>query len=223
VTGGLDGEALLIARWHRDIDVLRIGGDAVDRSRGSPDVATDDADRRAVVVHDLGDVRRDDVLVAGRCHLERGGQICPQLKTVHPTLGVAMGHLLVDDAAARSHPLDIAGGDGPLVAKAVAMIDGTRQNISDRLDSPMGVPGETGQVVLRPLIAKVVEQQKRVEILGLAKSKGPLQVHPGTLDGRFCLYQTLYRSYGHRYLLAVCLPSDRPCAESTCPPVLAPW
>jgi hypothetical protein len=49
------------------------------------------------------------------------------------------------------------------------------------------VPGEACQVILWVIVAEIVEQKKRIEIPGFAKTEGALQLDAGTLDGRLRL------------------------------------
>jgi hypothetical protein len=44
------------------------------------------------------------------------------------------------------------------------------------------MPGESGQVIVRVFIAKVVQQQEGIEIFRFAEPKGALQLHPGAFD-----------------------------------------
>ena len=97
---------------------------------------------------------------------------------------VALGHLLVDDAAAGGHPLHVAGGDDAAVAQAVAVLDVAAQHVGDGLDAAVRMPGEALQVLVRLVRAEVVEQQERIEQLRLAEAEGPVEVHAGPLDGR---------------------------------------
>ena len=53
---GLDLERLALAGRHRDVEVARVGGDAVDGAAPTPELAADDPHHRAVVVDDLGDL-----------------------------------------------------------------------------------------------------------------------------------------------------------------------
>jgi hypothetical protein len=62
---------------------------------------------------------------------------------VHPALRIAFGHFLVDDAATCGHPLNVASGDCATVADAVAVLDGSGENIGDRLNAAMGMPRES--------------------------------------------------------------------------------
>jgi hypothetical protein len=91
---------------------------------------------------------------------------------VHPPERVTFGHLLVDDPAPRRHPLDVAGPNHTAIPNAVSVLDGSRQNVSDGLDAPVRVPGETSQVILGPLIAEVVEKEERIKIRGAAEAEG---------------------------------------------------
>ena len=174
---GLDRQRFSFARRNRDIEIGRVGRNALDRPGLSPEMAAHQPNMRAVVVGDLGDVGGLDFLVAGLRHLERRGQIGPQLESVHPAGRIALRHFLMDDAAARGHPLDVAGGDGAAVAEAVAVLHRSGEHIRDGLDAAMGMPREAREVVLRHIVAKVVEQQERVVVGRLAESERPAQVH----------------------------------------------
>src|SRR5262245_32834150 len=107
----VDRNARASAWRHRHVEVPRIRRDTFDGPSLSSEVAAHDAHTRAVVVDDLRDVGGADILIARRGHLERRGQIGPELKAVHPASGIASRHLLVHDAAPRRHPLAVAGGE----------------------------------------------------------------------------------------------------------------
>ena len=103
---------------------------------------------------------------------------------MHPPVVVALRHLLVDDAAPRGHPLDIPGGNLPAVPHAVAVLDGSRENVRDRFDPAVRMPWEARQVVFRPVIAEVIEEQERVEVARVAEPERAAQVHAGSFEGR---------------------------------------
>jgi hypothetical protein len=105
------------------------------------------------------------------------------LKTVHAALLIALGHLLVENTPTRGHPLYIAGGHFSPVAQAVSMLDGAGKDVGDGLDPAVRMPWKSRQVVCRILVAEVVQQQERIEVLGLAEAKRSLQLYPGSLDG----------------------------------------
>src|SRR5262245_36354163 len=100
MAGDLDLQRLALARRDRDVEIPRVGRDPVDRTAPAAEIAAYHAHHRAIVFNDLRDVAAADVLIPRRGHLERGGEIRPQLEPVHPALLVALGHLLMDDAAA---------------------------------------------------------------------------------------------------------------------------
>jgi hypothetical protein len=175
----------------------RIGGDALHRAALAPEVAADHAHAGAIVIDDLGNLRSLDVLVARRGHLQRLRQIRPKLEAVHAALGVALWHLLVHDAAARGHPLHVAGAERALVAQAVAVVDGAGQDIGDGLDAAVRVPGKAGAVVVGPVVAEIIEQQERIEFTGLAKTEGAAQLDAGALHGGLGLDDPLHGTNGH--------------------------
>jgi hypothetical protein len=45
------------------------------------------------------------------------------------------------------------------------------------------MPGKSREVILRMLVTEVVEQQKRIEVLGFAEAEGALKLYPGALNG----------------------------------------
>jgi len=62
----------------------------------------------------------------------------------------------------------------------------------------MGVPGEPREVILGLLVAKVVEQEKGIELFSVAKAERAAQPHTGaSLDGRLRLDNSLDWSNGH--------------------------
>src|SRR3989454_2474759 len=81
----LDRQGLSHARRDPHVEIARIGRDAFDGAGLAPEAAADDAHTRAVVVHDFRDVARQDVLVAWMTHLERSGEVRPQLRSEEHT------------------------------------------------------------------------------------------------------------------------------------------
>ena len=62
---------------------------------------------------------------------------------MHATGGIALGHFLVNDAAAGRHPLHVTSGDGASVAHAVSVFHGPGQHVSDGLNASVGMPGKS--------------------------------------------------------------------------------
>ncbi len=105
-------QRLSVAGRNGYIDIHGVGGNPVHRAFFAPKRSADDANRGAVVVRDERDIGRLHFLITGRGHLERGGEVRPKLKAMHPPLRIALGHFLMDNPAARRHPLDVTGVDG---------------------------------------------------------------------------------------------------------------
>ena len=103
----------------------------------------------------------------------------------------------MDDAAPRGHPLDIAGGDGAAVAHAVAVLDGPGEDVGNGLDPAMRMPRESGQIILRDIIAKIIEQEERVELGRVAEAERAAQMHARAFEGWLGLDQPLNGSHGH--------------------------
>jgi hypothetical protein len=55
------------------------------------------------------EIERFYLLVTRLGHFQRGRQICPQLKAMHPAGVVTLWHFLVNDSAAGRHPLHVTG------------------------------------------------------------------------------------------------------------------
>ena len=70
------------------------------------------------------------------------------------------------------------------VAEAVAVLDGAGEHVGDRLDAAVRVPREAGQVVVRVVVAEIVEQQERIELRRVAEAEGAAQLHAGAFHGR---------------------------------------
>ena len=77
---------------------------------------------------------------------------------MHAALGIALRHFLMDDSAARRHPLDVAGGNGAAIAHAIAVFHGSGQYICYGLDPTVRMPGEAGEIVGGNVVAEIVEQ-----------------------------------------------------------------
>ena len=111
--------------------------------------------------------------VPGVHHLVGRREVGPQLKAAHGALFVALRHLLVDDAAAGRHPLDVAAADDAVISHAVAMLDLPVEHIRDGFDPSMRVPGKPLQIEARVVGAKIVEKEEGVEVRDLVRSRRP--------------------------------------------------
>ncbi len=161
-----------------NVHVDRVGGDAHHGSELAIQLAGDQAHGGAILALQDGDLPGGDLLVGGTGHLQVGGQVDPQLETLHLAVD-AFGHLLVQDAAAGGHPLHVARTDDAGVAEAVAVGDGAFQHISDGLDAAVGVGGETGEIVGGVIRSEVVEEQEGVGEIQQVSGEAALQAHAG--------------------------------------------
>jgi hypothetical protein len=86
---------------------------------------------------------------------------------------------------------------GPAIPEAVAVLHVAGEDVRDRLDAAMWVPGKAGQVVVRNVIAEIVEQEKRIELGGAAEPERPAKMHARALARRLRFDEPLDRSDGH--------------------------
>jgi len=97
---------------------------------------------------------------------------------MHAARRVAFGHLLVDDPAPRRHPLHVAGADSAVVPHAVAVFHGPSEHVGDGLDPAVRMPRKARQVIRRYVVAKIVQEQERVEVDVLPKPKARRRCTP---------------------------------------------
>ena len=120
---------------------------------------------------------------------------------MHAALRVALRHFLVHDAAAGGHPLHVAGTEIAAIAQAVAVLDIAGQHIGNGLDAAMRMPGKAGAIILRPVIAKIVEQQERIGGVGFAEAEGAAQFYAGALERGLRGDDLLHGPDGHDFAL----------------------
>ena len=58
------------------------------------------------------------------------------------------------------------------------------EHVGNRLDAAVRMPGEAGTIVRRPIVAKIVEQEKGVELVRCAEAECPAQMNARAFDGR---------------------------------------
>src|SRR5205814_473135 len=116
---------------------------------------------------------------------------------------------LMNDASAGCHPLDLAGGDGAMIAHAVAVLDRAGQDISDRLDAAVRMPRKAREVIGWNVIPEIIQQQERVEVRRVAEPKRPAQMHTRAFERWFGLDQTFNRSQRHIGLRSLIVPSSK--------------
>ena len=77
------------------------------------------------------------------------------------------------------------------------MIDRARQDVGDGLDAAVRMPREPGQIVVRALVAEIVQQQERIELVGIAEPEGAMELDAGAFHGGRGLDDPLDWSNGH--------------------------
>ena len=91
---------------------------------------------------------------------------------MHAALRVTLRHFLMHDAAAGRHPLHVAGAERAAIAETVTVLDGTVEHVRDRLDAAVRMPRKAGEIIGRPVVAEIVEQQERIGLGGVAEAEG---------------------------------------------------
>jgi hypothetical protein len=111
---------------------------------------------------------------------------------VHAAAAVSLRHFLMEDPAARRHPLHISGPEYTLIAQAVSMADLTGENIRYRLDTTVWMPREARNIIVRIVILEVIEKKERIEFVRRTESERAAEPDPGSFDCRSRLKYTFY-------------------------------
>src|SRR5262245_64877094 len=119
---------------------------------------------------------------------------------MHPAILIALRHLLVNDPTPGGHTLNVACADNTTVPHAIAMLHRSRQDVRDRLDSAVRVPREARQVILRNVIAEVVEEEEGVEVGRIAETERAAQSHARAFKRRLRFTESLNRSNRHFWI-----------------------
>jgi hypothetical protein len=106
------------------------------------------------------------------------------LEAVHLAEGIAFRHFLVNYSSAGRHPLDVSGTNGAAVAKAVAVFDGSRQDVGYRFDPSVRMPWKTSEVVIRDVIPEIIQQQERIKFGSITEAESAAETHTGTFERR---------------------------------------
>ena len=64
------------------------------------------------------------------------------------------------------------------------MFDGAGEHVGDGFDAAVRMPGKAGEVFVGVVVAEVVEEQERVELLRVAEAEAAAQVHAGAFERR---------------------------------------
>ena len=121
---------------------------------------------------------------------------------MHAPARVPLRHFLMQDAAAGRHPLHVAGAQLAAIAQAVAVLDRAGEHIGDGLDAAMRMPRETGAVIVGTIVAKIVQQQERIEFAGVAETESAAQLYARAFDGGLGLNDAFDGPNGHEFFLS---------------------
>src|SRR5271165_854593 len=116
---------------------------------------------------------------------------------MHAACCIAFRHLLMNDAATGRHPLHVSGADDTAIANAVAMRHSSGQHVGDRLDSTVRMPRESRQVILWNIVAEIIQQEERVEVFCVPKTKRAVEMHARAFESLFGFDEPLNGSNGH--------------------------
>ena len=86
------------------------------------------------------------------------------------------------------------------------MFDGAVKDIGDGFDAAVRMPGKAGEIILRVVVAEIVEQQERIGLGGFAEAEGAAQLDAGALHGGLRLHDAFDGSDGHGSALSVFTP-----------------
>jgi len=103
-----------------------------------------------------------------------------------------------------------AGAETAAIADAVAVLDGARQHIGNGLDAAVGMPRESGQIVGRVVVPKIVEQEERIVLGGVTEPERAAELHARAFHRGLRLDGAFDRSDGHADLPSRSLPHGSP-------------
>jgi hypothetical protein len=72
---------------------------------------------------------------------------------------------------------------------------GSSQNISNRLDASVRMPGKARQIILGHIVPEIVQQQERIEVRGIAESKRSPKMHSRAFHRGLSLDKSFHWSY----------------------------
>src|SRR5437870_3296173 len=102
----------------------------------------------------------------------------------------------MNDAASRCHPLDIAGANSAAVPYAIPVLHGSGEDVCNRLDPAVGMPGEASEIIFRNIVAEVVQKQERVEIGRITEAERASEMYTRAFERRFGPHKSLNWSDG---------------------------
>jgi hypothetical protein len=168
-----------------DVEVQRFGRHARHRAGYAMTLAGDDRHRGAGIGNEARQIRGSEIAVPRITHLVAGGQIEPELETLHQP-GFLLRQLGMDQAAAGGHPLRAARPEQAFVAGAVTVPHPSGNHVGDRFEAAMRMIGKAAEIVLRMLVAEGIEHQEGIQPALQIRRQHPGQANARAVGGRPC-------------------------------------
>src|SRR5690349_24930904 len=92
----------------------------------------------------------------------------------------------MQNAAARGHPLHITRAERSGIAQAVAVLHSAGKDVGDGDNSAVRMPWKSREIVGRNIVPKIIEEKKRIELVGLAESECSAQPYARSFDVWCC-------------------------------------
>src|SRR5580658_6998510 len=113
---------------------------------------------------------------------------------MHASRLITLRHLLVDDAAACSHPLNVSRSNDATVSDAVSVLHRSSKDIGNCLDAAMGMPRKASQIIGGNVITEIIEQQERIKVRRIVEAECAAQMYSRALERWLRLNEILYRA-----------------------------
>src|SRR4029079_5215906 len=134
------------------------------------------------------------VLVGGRGHLRRRGEVDPQLQAVRAasgSLNLGGRPLFVKHAGTRGHPLCVTGVQVAVVPQRIAVLEVAFQKVGDGFEASVRMPRRAGSFARGELDGShVVEQQERIDVGQGRSGEGSTDDDAVAFDGALGFDQT---------------------------------
>src|SRR5439155_10980110 len=146
VVAGVDRMREQRARRQLDVEIQRISGESLDRTRRLAAIedegARDHLDAAAAGEIDDWDLLGLDVAIPGRLYLFFRRKVDPELEAAHAPL-LLLRHLGMDDPAAGGHPLHAAALQIALVSEMIFVPQVAVEHVGDGPEAAVRVRGKT--------------------------------------------------------------------------------
>lgn len=151
-----------LSRGHAHIETGRILNEIPYRAFRFPEIPCDNIHSDAITGANSRDGVVFNVPVPRVHHFLSGRQVDPQLEAPHIAFDLVR-HFLMYDATASRYPMNVSGNDRFAVPDTVDMFNVSVEDVGYRLDSPVRMPREAGEIVLLIVRMEIVKREERIE------------------------------------------------------------